>query len=441
MTTPTRLISVRNDLLVAAILMGGVTLGAGNPPRANADGPVAITFEKPERDRIFQHSPLSPPPIDATNRFQRDDRAARLGQRLFFEPRLSRNGKISCATCHDPAKSFADGRTLSEGAAKGDRHTPALWNVAQHRWLFWDGRADTLWGQVVGPLESPNEMDGDRVSIARLIVQDETLREAYVPLFGKLPNTSDASRFPQTARPMPQSPQDSRHRAWQSMREDDRESVSRVLANVGKALAAYETRLISHDSPFDRFVVQLKRNEKLDAISASAQRGLKLFVGRADCRQCHVGPMFTDGEFHNIRVPPLGGGEPTDAGRFRGIELLRASPLNAVSRFSDDRDGAAAKRLEFLAKPADSWGAFKTPSLRNVARTPPYMHQGQFASLRDVLNYYSTLEGAVVMGHHPETVLKPLFLDAQEIDDLIAFLESLTDEAIEPSLLRAPDAP
>lgn len=360
---------------------------------------------------------------------------------MFFDPRLSRDGKISCATCHDPAKSFTDGKTLSEGAATGDRHTPAIWNVAHHRWLFWDGRADTLWGQVAGPLESPNEMDGDRVSIARLIVQDDSLREAYVQIFGKLPNISDASRFPQAARPLLQSPQDSQHRAWQAMREGGREDINRVLANIGKALAAYETRLISRDSPFDRFVVQLKRNEKLDAISASAQRGLKLFVGRADCRQCHLGPMFSDGEFHNIRVPPLGGGEPTDAGRFRGIDLLRASPFNAAGRFSDDRDGAAAKRLAFLAKPADSWGAFKTPSLRNVARTPPYMHQGQFASLRDVLNYYSTLEGAVVMGHHPETVLKPLFLDAQEIDDLIAFLECLTDEAIDPSLLRAPDAP
>lgn len=441
MTTPTRHISLRTRLLVATVLMGGVVPSPGSISSAFADSPVAITFEKLERDRIFQHSPLLPPPIDATNRFQMDDRAARLGQRLFFDPRLSRNGKTSCATCHDPAKSFADGRMLSEGVATGDRHTPALWNVTHHRWLFWDGRADTLWGQVAGPLENSIEMDGDRVSIARLIVQDDTLREAYAEVFGKLPNISDTGRFPEAARPLPHSPQDSRHRAWQSMREDDRESVSRVLANVGKALAAYETRLISRDSPFDKFVVQLKRNEPLDAISASAQRGLKLFVGRADCRQCHVGPMFTDGEFHNIRVPPLGGGEPIDAGRFRGIELLRASPFNAAGRFSDARDGTAAKRLEFLAKPADSWGAFKTPSLRNVARTPPYMHQGQFASLRDVLNYYSTLEGAVVMGHHPETVLKPLFLDAQEIDDLIAFLDSLTDEAIEPSLLRAPDAP
>lgn len=268
---------------------------------------------------------------------------------MFFDPRLSRDGKISCATCHDPAKSFTDGKTLSEGAATGDRHTPAIWNVAHHRWLFWDGRADTLWGQVAGPLESPNEMDGDRVSIARLIVQDDSLREAYVQIFGKLPNISDASRFPQAARPLLQSPQDSQHRAWQAMREGGREDINRVLANIGKALAAYETRLISRDSPFDRFVVQLKRNEKLDAISASAQRGLKLFVGRADCRQCHLGPMFSDGEFHNIRVPPLGGGEPTDAGRFRGIDLLRASPFNAAGRFSDDRD--ARRRSDWRFSP------------------------------------------------------------------------------------------
>mgnify|MGYP002622548087 CR=1 FL=1 len=407
---------------------------------AASGGSDRVTFSAEERVRILQHAPVPDAPRDETNRFQRDARAARLGRFLFFDARLSGNGKVSCATCHDPAHSFTDGKQVSEGVTRGNRHTLSLWNVAHNRWFFWDGRTDTLWGQTIGPLESPEEMDGNRVAIARLISDDNDLRNAYQQVFGAAPDISDASRFPD-ARPHPQSPSNAHHAAWQKIAPADRETVNRVVANVGKALAAYESQLVSRDSPFDRFAAQLRDGKPTDAISQSAQRGLKLFVGRGNCRQCHLGPLFTDGEFHNIRVPPRAGGEPRDAGRFRGIDLLKQNPFNAGGPFSDTIDGPTAKRLRFLAKSPDLWGAFKTPSLRNVARTAPYMHQGQFASLRDVLEYYSTLEGAVVMGHHPETVLKPLFLSDEEIDDLIAFLESLTDESLDPTLLRAPKSP
>lgn len=387
---------MNTSLLIAALLI---------VPAVEAE--ESVHFDAVERGRILQHSPVPDPPDDATNRFQKNARAARLGQFLFFDPRLSGNGKISCATCHEPGKSFADGKSLSEGVATGDRHTLSLWNVAYNRWYFWDGRADTLWGQIAGPIESPKEMNGSRTAVLQLIIKDTSLRTAYERIFG----------------PVVDSPSEA------------------VMANVGKAIAAYETKLISRDAPFDRFVVQLRDDKELTAISPSAQRGLKLFIGRGNCRQCHVGPLFTDGEFHNIRVPPKGGGEPSDAGRFGGIDALMANAFNSAGKWSDGQDSARARRLRYLTKTPDLWGAFKTPSLRNVARTAPYMHQGQFASLSDVMSYYSTLEGAVVMGHHPEKILKPLFLSDEESADLIAFLESLTDESIDPELTRPPDSP
>ena len=229
------------------------------------------------------------------------------------------------------------------------------------------------------------------------------------------------------------------------MSEQDREAVNRIFANLGKAIAAYERKLVSRRSPFDRFAEGLATGdvERMNAaLSPSAQRGLELFISpRAGCTLCHNGPNFSDGEFHSIGVPPAGGGLPTDPGRYVGVEVLRRDPFNALGSFSDAPDGSTAARTGSIANGPHNWGNFKTPTLRNVARTAPYMHQGQFATLDEVLHYYSTLEGAVQLDHHQEQILKPLQLSEQEREDLRAFLESLTDEGIDPALLEAPDAP
>jgi cytochrome c peroxidase len=224
------------------------------------------------------------------------------------------------------------------------------------------------------------------------------------------------------------------------MDEKDRESVDRSYSNLGKAIAAYERRLVGGTSAFDRFAEGLADGDaiKLAALSTSAQRGLKLFIGKAGCRLCHVGPLFSDGEFHDLGLAPLKGGKRKDPGRHAGVDLVLRDPFNGVSAYSDaarDADRSlAADKLEFLAQGPELWGQFKTPTLRNVARTAPYMHQGQFASLADVLHFYSTLAGAAPAGHHQETTLVPLALEAQELGDLQAFLESLTDEALEATL-------
>lgn len=410
------------------------------PPPA---GGQSVEFTPDERARILRMSPLPAPPPDPTNRVADDPRAAQLGQRLFFEQGLSANGKVSCATCHDPSKSFTDAKPLGEGIATLKRHTPQLWNVAHIRWLFWDGRADSLWAQALQPLEHPDEHGFSRLQLAHFLHDDPTLRTEYEKVFGPLPRLDDTARFPQAGRPVANDAQNPQNIAWAGMSDGDREAVNRTFSNAGKAIAAYERKLRSGWAPFDRFVEGLRENDpqKQSALSDSAQRGIRLFIGRGNCRLCHSGPNFTDGEFHDTRVAPLDGRPPTDAARYDGVRLLKENPFNAAGEFSDDRTGTAARLLEFTANSSENWGRFKTPSLRNVALTAPYMHQGQLATLDDVLHHYSTLEGALPPGHHrPETILVPLHLSGQETADLRAFLESLTDDALAPELTRPPPA-
>jgi cytochrome c peroxidase len=398
---------------------------------ASQSAPTAPERSEGTRRKLASHSPLPPPPASPTNRFADDARAAELGQRLFFDPRLSSNGEVSCATCHDPKLGFADRRPLAMGLSRGDRHTPGLWNVAYQRWFFWDGRADSLWAQAVQPLENPVEMGGDRVAVARLLAGDPELREAYTKVFGSLPDTS---RWPEHARPAAEGAEDPLGKAWLAMGEDARREANRVTANFGKALEAYERRLLRRESPFDRYVAG-----EASALSESAERGLVFFMGPGGCRSCHGGPAFTDSEFHNIGIPPLGGGKPTDPARYAGVERVLRDPFNARSEFSDSREGEPVTRLDTLAPDPRNFGEYRTPSLRNVALTPPYMHQGQFATLRDVIRFYSTLEGATQVGHHQEQTLRPLNLSDSEIEDLVAFLESLTG-APPPDELLAPPA-
>ncbi len=374
---------------------------------------IVLEFTEREIARIRQHSPIPPAPDDPTNRVQSDPAAARLGQFLFFETRLSSNGRIACATCHDPRTGWSDGKRIAEGIRALDRHTLSVRNAAFSRWLFWDGRADSLWAQAIQPIEHPLEMGSSRAATARLVAGDLRIRDAYSALFGP-----------------PGDPGDPRE-------------ADRVAANVGKAIAAYERLLVSRPAPFDAFVEGLSDRDpaKLAAISPQARRGLKLFVGKADCRRCHLGPLFTDGEFHDTGVRPLSGGTPSDPARMSGAEALLEDPFNARGRFSDDPGGERARRLSFLSVRSEDWGRFKTPSLRDVASSPPYMHQGQLATLRDVVRFYATREGALPPGHHGETVLRPIPLSDIEMDDLVAFLESLTGPEPEPSLARRPSSP
>ena len=416
----------REPRIAAFVVAFGLGVLAVSPGHGQGPPGAMVSFSEDERRRILELSPLGPPPVDPSNAVADDDAAATLGQRLFVETRLS-SGGVSCATCHVPHHGFTDGKKVSEGVGRGRRHTLSLWNVAYNRWWFWDGRADSLWSQALSPIENETEMAGDRLKAAHLLSEDATLRAAYDSVFGSLPDLSDHERFPAAGHPVLGKPDDPRSVAWSAMTEADRAIVNRVFANIGKAIAAYERRIVSRHSKFDRFAEALRAGEDSAALSIPAQRGLKLFVGRAQCRVCHGGPNFTDGEFHNTGVPPLDAAGRTDAGRNAGISLVLSSPFNLKGRFSDDRSENAGEKLSFLRVTPETWGQFKTPSLRNVALVAPYMHQGQFVTLRDVVTFYSTRAGTVDPGPNGERILKPLRLSPSEIEDLLAFLESLTD--------------
>ena len=270
-----------------------------DPPTGASSPPVV--FDAATVAKILTHSPLGKPPPDPTNRFADDPEAARFGKRLFFEKRFSANRAIACATCHDPAKAFADGKTLSEGMGKGTRHVPTLLNAAFQRWSFWDGRADSLWSQALHPLESATEMGGERGKLATILGADAELRGEYERVFGAMPAVRDAT------------------------------SAATVLANTGKALEAYERLLVSGGSEFDRFAAALRSKDAAGEARypENAKRGLAIFVGKANCRLCHAGPLFSDGEFHNIGVPPLRGGLTAD--RFAAIDEVRNDPPAELS--------------------------------------------------------------------------------------------------------------
>lgn len=346
--------------------------------------------------RILRHGPLRSPEPDPTNRVATSLAAAHLGQRLFYDPRLSLDGFHSCASCHMPDRAFADGLDLPVPVGSSDRHVPTVLNVAHQRWFFWDGRSDSLWSQALAVISNPKELGVGRPGLARLVTRDAIYRAEYRAAFGEDP--SDAPT------------------------DEDLTAV-----NAAKAIAAYEAQLESGDSAFDQFAGALAAND-LDAAATyppDALRGLLLFVGRGNCRSCHAGTNFSDGEFHSIGMPPRGGGKPTDPGRMRGIELLRADPFRGSGPWSDAPTSEHAREVDALVQSSEQWGQVRTPSLRNVARTSPYMSQGQKATLREILEYYSTLAGAVAVGHHGEQVLKPLALTEGEIADLEAFLRSL----------------
>jgi len=382
--------------------------------------------------RLAPFSPLPPVPHDPTNSVADDARAVRLGQWLFFDTRLSSNDEVSCATCHDPENNFTDGKPVATAIGTGTRKTPTVVGAAHMRWLFWDGRADSLWAQALEPIENPIEMGFDRLAVAHLVTRDAELRAAYEELFGALPDLTDAMRFPAHARPVADEPEHPQQIAWAGMTPPDRDTVDRLYANLGKALAAYERKLVRGQSAFDRFAAGDR-----SALSPAARRGLELFLGPARCFLCHSGPNFSDSEFHNTSAP----GPIDDSGRHDGARRLASSVFTAAGFHSDEREGPRANRVRRLRQSSETWGEFRTPSLRNLSGRAPYMHAGQLADLPAVLRFYSTREGASGRSHHQEQILQPLDLGADDLGALLAFLESLEGRALDARLLSRPPGP
>ncbi len=279
---------------------------------------------------------------------------AELGERLFNDPILSRNNKVSCANCHKPEFAFADTIAFSFGvdSMKGERNTPSAMNLSSRRFYFHDGRSETLEEQAGGPMENPKEMDVPLSVVVKKLNRDKRYGLFFVKLFG---------------------------------REATRE-------NLVTALAAYERTLETGDTDFDNYM-----NEKdTSHLTAAAKRGREIFNVKGKCFDCHFGPDFTGDEFKNIGL--FNGRNLNDSGRF------------------------------LISRKAADIGSFKVPGLRNVAITKPYMHNGLFKSLKEVIEYYNEPDKFISNSVNRDASLnKPLHLTVQEKSDIEEFLKSLTD--------------
>jgi cytochrome c peroxidase len=373
---------------------------------------------------------LGPLPADPSNRWADDSAAASLGHRLFFDTRFSSTGTVSCATCHLPDKQFQDGLPLAQGVASVPRRTMPVAGTAHSPWQFWDGRADNQWGQALGPLESAVEHGGDRTHYAHLIVRH--YRERYERIFGDLP---DLSAFPEHAGPVLDS---GSLAAWRRLPAARQEDITRVYVNIGKAIAAYERRLGFAPTRFDRYVdaeLAGRPHTPASALSRDEVAGLRVFVGKGSCINCHNGPRLTDDHFHNTGVPVPDVSLPLDSGRAVGVRQAVAGEFACTSRYSDAGPDDCAE-LRFAAIDGEELvRAYKTPSLRGVADRAPYMHAGQHATLAEVVAHYDGAPSAPA-GH---SELKRLHLSSKERRQLEAFLRTLSAPVAAPAeFLEAP---
>ncbi|WP_211461463.1 cytochrome-c peroxidase [Collimonas silvisoli] len=336
-------------------------------------------------------SPYSPSTLISSNVPVNDDRLASLGAKLFYDNRLSADGLHSCSSCHQPDKYFADGLDVSRGVGNklGTRNAPSLLNVSYNPTQFWDGREDTLEHQALRPLINPREMgQPDHEAVLAVIRRDKD----YLADFKRVFNTRSATDI--------------------------------TIDSVVSALATYQRTLVAGDSPFDRY----RYGADAHAMSDGALRGYKLFVGAAACVKCHTidqgNALFTDNEFHALSV-----GLNQIAPRLAELtvklsaEKLRGVPIDDIVLTDDDF--AELGRFVVTLQPQDI-GTFRTPTLRNVAMTAPYMHDGSVKTLAEAVDlevFYRSNE----QGH-------PLLLTPPERQDLITFLESLTSS---PESLKA----
>lgn len=366
--------------------------------------------------RSLSIASLPEPPVDPSNRVSDDPQAAALGQRMFFDTRFSANGEVACATCHLPEQQFQDGIALAQGVGTTTRRTMPLAGVAHSPWLFWDGRSDSLWAQALEPLESAVEHGGDRTQYAHLVAA--YYREPYEALFGPLP---DLSHLPPSAGPVADA--DARA-AWETLSPEDQALVNTVFANIGKVIAAYERHLQPGASRFDAYVEAVAsgdREQMATLYTPDEEAGLALFIGEANCLQCHNGPLFSDNHFHNTGVPVVET-LPEDTGRLQGAQHVLASEFNCLGPYSDASARDCTELRFMVAEGHELERAFRAPSLRNVAGRPPYMHAGQIDTLDAVLRHYNAALPAPA--GHSEIV--PLGLSDEQLDQLEAFLQTLT---------------
>ncbi|RNJ43090.1 methylamine utilization protein [Mesorhizobium erdmanii] len=391
-----------------ALMVAVILVGCGKPDFSDAEKKTIASL-------ALNTLPSLKP--DTTNRFADVPAAAALGSTLFFDLGMSRDGTVSCSTCHKIDRQFQDDLPQAVGVGRTNRRTMPLAGVARDPWFFWDGRRDSLWAQALTPLENPLEQAGNRTAYAHYI--KTRFGERYERIFGPLP---DFAGIPLNASPLGN---DAERAAWNAMSDAQRDAINRVYANIGKAIAAFERSIEPAQTRFDRFALDLATGAepKGDAVFTREEiLGLKLFIGKANCVTCHNGPRFTDNSFHNTGVPPVAD-LPPDRGRVDAVAQVEADPFNCFGAYRDG-DASACGELRFMVKDAPQLvRAYKTPSLRGAATRPPYMHAGQFSSLDEVVAHYAKAAPSV----EGTTEIHPLQLSDRERAALVAFLRTLTE--------------
>lgn len=411
--------------LALAAMLGAATAGPMPAPVPAAEPVERWTDTDKAALRAMHLSRLPATPRDPSNAVELRPEAVALGQRLFADARLSGNGRVSCASCHDPARQFQDGLPLGRGVGTGLRRTMPIAGAAHGPWMFWDGRKDSLWSQALGPLEDAAEHGANRVQLVRVLAAG--YRTEYEALFGSIPSLDG---LPANAGPLGTAQE---REAWARMSGAQRDAVNRAFANLGKAIAAFERTLTPGESRFDRYVDAMLREDAqgLQALTAQEVRGLRLFIGKARCATCHNGPLLTDQHFHNTGVPQRDAMR-ADRGRGAALAKVQGDEFNCLGRYSDaPRDGC--QELRFIAADDPGMeGAFKTPGLRNVADRAPYMHAGQFATLEEVVAHYARAPAAavgrseLVHAHGAGRAHRPIRLADDEARDVVAFLRALS---------------
>lgn len=385
------------SLLMVSLVVGGMR-------DARATDADAVWVRK-ELRAVLSLGPWPPPwAPDPGNRFSGNTLAEEIGRRLFVDMRISANSLMSCASCYDKDDLYIEEapRPREQTAREHEtnsRDTPSVVDARWGRWFGWGGTSDSLWAASLQPLLSDDEMDASAEHVAGVIRDDPLLFDAVRSLSA-------------TAKDEPSG------------------SDQALLMTVAKSLAAFQETLVSGRTRFDAFRDALERGDAdaMAAYPAGALRGLRIFVGRGRCIACHYGPRLTSGEFAGVGVGGFVGDGDPDGGRARGLEEYGRSPYWRDGPFSDDPGGpsahlAAAARLE----DGDD-RRFKVPSLRGVAGTAPYMHDGSLATLEAVVRHYASIDTRSVPPREAG-ILGAIDLGPGDIDDVVAFLETLSPRA------------
>ncbi len=343
---------------------------------------------------VFGPWPKELPP-DPGNELSGQHWAESLGQRLFHEPALSGDGKITCANCHQATKGFTDGLPTAKGASTHVRNTQGLLDIGTQRWFGWDGGADSLWAASLRPMLSDIEMNGDFTTISKRLRKEQYIADAIA----------------QSPTPI-------------ALDELDNEAFAVLLS---KAIAAYTRTLVSGQTPFDQYRLAVLNND-VDGqkqYPQAAIRGLKIFLGEANCHVCHFGPNFSNGEFHDTGRPFFTGVGQVDPGRYTGIQRVRKDVFNLLGAYNGTDDKDEIRKTQTVTLGQSNFGQWRTPTLRNLTLTAPYTHDGSLRTLREVVDSYADINPERLHAQG-ESLLKPLSLDNAAREDLVRFLETLT---------------